>query len=104
MKIVTLWKAYNPDRLFGGYSWHLEEVWDDWNHIYSDSYYVEIPDDFNLGETVTGETLYFRDGCDIGYDLTIGNTNHKNSSPYLIGGNPVENIKLRVIGMVREDE
>lgn len=74
MKKVIMYKYFNPDRLFGGYGWSIEEVWDDWNHIYSDPYYVEIPDNFNLGKTVIGEEMYFKDGCNQGYELTIGRT------------------------------
>ena len=36
MKTVIMHKFFNPDRLFGGWGWSIDEVWDDWNHIYSD--------------------------------------------------------------------
>lgn len=104
MKKVILYKYFNPDKLFGGYGWSIKEVWDDWNHIYSDPYYVEIPDNFNLGETNIGEEMYFKDGCNQAYKLTIGKTDCENGNPYLIGGSPVESIKLRVIGIVPETE
>ena len=104
MKRVVMYKYFNPDRLFGGYGWSIEEVWDDWNQIYSDPYYVEIPDNFNLGENVTGEKMYFKEGCNHGYQLTIFDENNKNGSPFLIGGDSTELIKLKVVGIVPENE
>jgi hypothetical protein len=99
MKQVVLHKFYNPDRLFGGYGWSLDEVRDGWNGIYSDPYCVEIPDEFHIGETVTGERMFFKDGCDTGYTLTIGRSDCANGNPYLVGGNHVEMIKLNVLGL-----
>ena len=29
MKKVIMYKYFNPDRLFGGYGWSIEEVWDE---------------------------------------------------------------------------
>lgn len=103
MKTVVMYKYSNPDRLYGGWGWSVNEAWDDWNHIYSDPYEVEIPDDFYLDKTIADEEMYFRTGCNQGYELTIGRTDCENSSPYLVGGNPVESIKLRVLGKVEED-
>lgn len=103
MKTVIMHKFFNPDRLFGGWGWSIDEVWDNWNHIYSDPYEVEIPDDFILGKTIADEKMYFKAGCDRGYELTIERTDCENSSPYLVGGSPAESIKLHVIGKVTED-
>lgn len=99
-----MYKYFNPDRLFGGYGWSIEKVWNDWDHIYSDPYYVEIPDNFNIGENITGEKMYFKDNCKIGYEVHIGRKYNKNSSPYLLGGSPVESIKLKVLGLVTENK
>jgi len=97
MKTITLWRAYNPDRLFGGYSWHIEEVRCGWDHVYSDSYKVEIPDDFSVGKSDMSKKMFFKQGCKQGYELTIGRSDCENGNPYLVGGSPVESIKLRVI-------
>lgn len=97
MKKVIMYKYFNPDNLFGGYGWSIDKIWDDWNHVYSDAYEVEIPDNFSIGETITGEKMYFKDGCDLGYQLNIGNINFKNGNPYLIGGSPTESVKCNVI-------
>lgn len=100
MKTVTLWLTYNPDRLFGGYSWHIEEVYDGRNHIYSEPYKVEIPDEFYIGESVYLKKMFFKEGDNRGYELTIGRNDCENSSPYLVGGTSVESIKLKVIKKV----
>ena len=97
MKQVVIWKGYNPDRLYGGYFWSIEEVFDDWNRVYSDPYLVEIPDDFNLSKTITGEKMYFRDGDDNGYALYAGSPEQENTNPYLVGGSQSERIKCTVI-------
>lgn len=104
MKKVIMHKYYDPDRLFGGYGWSIEEVYNDWDHIYSQPYYVEIPDNFNLGETVAGDVAYFKDGCNYRYEVEIGRRDCENSSPYLVGGCPGESIRLNVIGIVPENE
>lgn len=99
MKTVILWKVYSPDRLFGGYSWHTEEVQDGWRQVYSDAYEVEVPDDFYIEKSTSGEILFFKTGCGHGYRLAIG-SNCENGNPYLVGGRPVKTIKLRVIKKV----
>lgn len=96
MKKIILWKSYNPDRLFGGYQWHIDEVYNDWDHIYSEPYEVEILENFEVGVTVAFEKMFFKRGCDKGYYLVIGQ-NCENGNPYLVGGDPVEKIKLKVI-------
>jgi hypothetical protein len=103
MQKVIMYKYFNPDPLFGGYGWSIEEILYDRNSIYSNPYYVEIPDNFHIGESVTGEKMYFKDGCDHGYKLEIENRYSENSRPCLIGGNPTEVIKLNVIGIVQEE-
>lgn len=95
MKKVILHKTHNP--ILGIWRWSTEEKNDYQNFIFSDPYYVEIPDCFYLGETTLGNTMFFKDGCNVGYELTIGK-NHENGSPYLVGGRPVESIKLKVLG------
>lgn len=99
MKTIKLWKAYNPNGLFGGYSWHTEDVRDGWEQMYSDPYEVEVPDDFYIEKSTSGEILFFKNGCGHGYRLAIG-SNCENGNPYLVGGSPVESIKLRVIKKV----
>lgn len=91
--IMHKWNAVRTGR----WGWSLNKVWNDWDNIYSDPYYVEIPDDFDLSEPVMGEKLYFKSGDHIGYKLTSTN-NLKNCIPCLIGGNPVEIVKLKVVG------
>lgn len=104
MKTVIMYKYHNPDKLFGGWRWSTTKIWDKWNHIYSEPYEVEIPDDFYLGQSVTGEEIYFKVGCKQGYNLVIGRANCENSSPFLIGGCPIEKIRLKVIGKVKKDD
>lgn len=81
------------------YGWHIEQTYGDY-----DPYYVEIPDNFSVGETAAGEKMFFKDGCNRGYELLIGQDS-PNGRPYLVGGtNPVEMIRLKVIGPVRCNE
>ena len=96
MNTITLYKGYNPDRLFGGYFWSLEEVWDDWNHIYSKPYLVELPENFYVGKTIYGEKLIFQKGNNYGYEVS-SLSSCENCNPYLIGGNPTRKIKLKVL-------
>lgn len=97
MKIATLYKVFNPDPHFGGYFWREERVWNDWDGIYSEPYHVEIPDNFYLSETVSGDKRYFKKGDDIGYDvITISGS--PDCLPYLSGGKYNELIRLRVLG------
>lgn len=96
-------KLYKVENVMGRtYQWSAEPVWDDWNHIYSTPFWVEVPDGFNLAETICGDKMYFRDGCKYAYSLTIGDSGCENSAPYLIGGSPVERIRLKVIGPAEE--
>lgn len=101
MKKVIMYKYYNPDRLFGGWGWSIEEAWDDWNNIYSEPYEVEIPDDFRLANNIYHKVMYFKGSCNIGYQLSKSG-NDENCMPYLIGGSPVECIRLKVIGPYKE--
>lgn len=99
MKIATLYKVFNPDPHFGGYFWREERVWNDWDGIYSESYHVEIPDDFELGESVSGEKMYFKKGCNRGYEI-ITMPDSPNCAPYLCGGDdPTKPIRLNVLGV-----
>ncbi|MDU7706095.1 MAG: hypothetical protein E7J94_02335 [Clostridium sp.] len=93
---ITLYKGYNPN-LFGGWFWSLEEVWNDWDHVYSDPYIIELPEGFYVGECITGQPMIFKKSCNLGYDVCIGQ-NSENGKPHLVGGHPVENITLKVIG------
>ncbi|MCC8156341.1 MAG: hypothetical protein LIO54_03580 [Oscillospiraceae bacterium] len=98
MKHYTLYKICNYDRLFGGYDWSITPHRGDL--ITSTPYEVEVPDDFYLAETVNGETMFFREGCDRAYTLTIGR-NAEGGEPYLISSNGNETIKLRVIREIK---
>lgn len=98
MNTTILYKYFDPDRLYRGYGWSIKEVFDGLDCIYSDPYLVEIPDDFHLSEAVSGETMFFRQGCHWGYKLCIGDKHDPDSAPYLIGGMPVETIHLKVVG------
>ena len=93
---ITLYKGYNPDQFFGGYFWSLEEVWDDWKHIYSKPYLVELPENFYVGKTVSGEKAIFQEGNSCGYEVSCFSS-RENCNPYLIGGNPTRKIKLKVL-------
>ncbi|MCB6610175.1 hypothetical protein V3C10_04400 [[Clostridium] symbiosum] len=95
MKKVIMYK-WNAVRT-GRWGWSLNEVRSDRDNIYSTPYYVEIPDGFELSESVMGKKLYFKSGDRIGYELTSRN-NLKNCTPRLIGGSPVEVVKLKVVG------
>lgn len=100
MKKVILHKTHNP--ILGIWGWSTEEVNDYQNLIFSDPYYVEIPDEFVPDKTKYEKTMFFKNGCNTGYELTIGR-NSENGNPYLIGGSPVESIKLKVLGAAAED-
>lgn len=97
MKKAKLWKVYNPDRLFGGYSWAIEETVDDWDGVSSDPYIIGIPDEFNICESVTGEKLFYRGDDQQGYRL-YSTSNKEGCSPILVGGTNPEIVKLKVIG------
>lgn len=99
MAKVILHKGFNPNALPNGYwFWSEKEVRNDFGNIYTEPYVVEIPDEFELCETVSGEERYFKDGCDTGFEIgSIHNTAH--CSPYLIG---TELVKLKVIGLADE--
>lgn len=83
----------------GRWGWNLEKVWDEWNRVYSSPYYVEVPDDFKVYKSVTGEKMFFRNGCDIGYEI-CGTSSLEDCEPVLIGGSPVEIVKIKPIGPV----
>lgn len=106
MKKEILYKTFDTDPLRGGYDWSIGKVSNSFrqNYVYSEPYYVEIPDEFHLAETQAGNMMYFKDGVDRAYTLTIGNGKTENGNPYLIGGSPVESIKLKVLGPVPENE
>lgn len=86
----------------GTWGWSLNEVWNDWDHVYSDPYYVEIPENFELAETVTGEEMYFADGDRRGYEI-VSFSDHENCIPYFVGGSPVKTIRLHVLGPAEEE-
>lgn len=97
---IILYKGYNPN-LFGGWFWSLEEVWDDWNHVYSDPYKVELPEEYYVGECITGEHMIFKRDHNIGYDVVIGK-NSEHGLPHIIGGTPVEDVTLKVIAKLED--
>lgn len=97
-KVMTLYKYQVIDRLFGRFGWSINKIYDDWNHVYSDAYSVEIPDEFYLGENVAGDTMFFKEGKDLAYDLCIGDEHCENGNPYLVGNS--EMVKLKVLGPV----
>ena len=91
---MTLYKFYSPD-IFGGWSWHIDSyTGDEFTSV--EAYKVEIPEGFHLAETVSGEKAFFKDGVSRGYQLTIGR-NAESGKPYLVGGDPVEMVPLKVI-------
>lgn len=93
---IKIWKIYNPDRLWGGYEWNLEEIRNDWDGIYSDPYETKLPEEFYVGETMGGADAVFKQGCSYAYVLTISDSQSENGVPLLVGGSPVEMIKLSV--------
>lgn len=100
MKQVIMYKWNSVKKSTWG--WSIDEVYDDWNSIYSDPYIVEIPDDFMLGENVCGEKMYFKAGQKTGY-IVSETSQQKNCRPVLIGGSTAEWIVLHIIGPVIED-
>lgn len=103
-KKVIMWKYQNCNQPSRCYGWSEKEVYNDWDHIYSDPYYVEIPDDFSLEKTKFGDMMYFKKGCNRAYEVLTYRPYCEGCSPYLVGGDPTETIKLKVIGPVPEDE
>lgn len=99
---IILYKGYDPG-LYGGWFWSLEEVRDACDCIYSDPYLVELPSGFYLGETVESVPMIFKADCGIGYSIIAG-CNAENCLPHLIGGAPVENIALRVVGPITDNK
>lgn len=97
MARVILYKHYkfnSPISVKGEWFWSSENV-SRWPEILSDPYVVEIPDEFELCETVSGEKMYFKNGCSTGFEIgSIHNTAH--CAPYLIGK---ELIRLKVVGI-----
>lgn len=92
MKKITLYKVFN---LYGrSYRWSIDEDGD------CEPFEVEIPDDFRVGESVSYEKMFFRDGDPQGYELV---SEGKNAScmPKLIGGTNVNVVKLKVIKPVK---
>lgn len=85
------------------FGWSIEEIWDDFLSVYSEPFYVEIPDDFYIGETITCEKMFFKENCDYGYELCTSN-GKRNQKLYLVGGSPVEKILLNVLDPVPKDE
>lgn len=105
VKKVIMYKSHNysPTPLYGQtWEWSIEEVWDDWNHVYSDPYEVEIPDDFELGETTGGMIMYFKKGCSAGYEIGSEDPRKESGRPCLFGGSFPEIIVLNVVRRIEE--
>ncbi len=94
--IIYKWHSVMDHR----WGWRLDEFRDGWEHIYSTPYYVEIPDEFELCESVYGSKMYFRKGGTVGFEV-CETSNRENCKPLLIGGSPVEIVKLKVLGEVK---
>lgn len=101
-KVMTLYKYQVIDRLFGKFGWSVHEIHDDWNHVYSDAYSVEIPDEFYLGKNVAGDTMFFKEGKDLAYDLCISDEHSENGIPSLVGCDEI--VRLKVIGPVPKEK
>ncbi|MCI6857715.1 MAG: hypothetical protein MR867_00270, partial [Eubacterium sp.] len=63
---------------------------------YSKPYLVELPENFYVGKTVSGEKAIFQEGNSCGYEVSCFSS-RENCNPYLIGGNPTRKIKLKVL-------
>jgi len=103
MKTVKMWKTYNPDRLFGGYFWNKEYVYDDWKGVNSDPYLVEVPDEFYVGKSTVDADEIFSTKSQIAYDV-CGTSTLKNCRPLLIGGSPVEEVELKIVRKLDDNE
>lgn len=95
--IMHKWNAVRT----GKWGWSIKAIWNESDNIYSDPYYVEVPDNFTLSETAMCEAMYFKLGCQVGYEVS-NFSDGENCKPYLIGGSPVETIKLQVIEPVED--
>jgi len=93
MKRFILHKVHDCDSLYGGWDWSIRPV-EDGNMVSSTPWEVEVPDDFSLEETVSGEMMFFREGHDLAYSLSIGRSS-EGGNPYLISAD--EMVKLTVI-------
>lgn len=86
MKKVTMWKLFSRNVMTYGVSWCVEYP-EDWastpDLILEGEYEVEIPDEFELCETNSGEKKFFKG--DDSYELSSWNKNNINSIPCLIG-------------------
>lgn len=96
---VMFYKWHNVQ--FGGYGWSLTDRVDDANNVFYDSYFVELPEGFYLDFSAAGDPLVFKKDCSYAYRLT-SSTTYKNCVPVLVGGDPVEMVRLRVIGYVSD--
>lgn len=95
MKKIIMYLGWNYD--FGHHwNWHEARVFPDY-----EPYWVEIPEDFHLGESKDGKMMYYRGDDDQGYQLFISE-NSSRGCPVLVGGSPVETIHLNVLGPVSE--
>lgn len=83
---MTLYRFYNPED--GAYQWYINENYSDY-----EGFQVEIPDDFSVGETIGGETAFFRNDDQMSYHLKGGKNNVS-----IFGGTHVEEISLKIIG------
>ena len=88
---TTLYRFYNQEEgLNGVWGWSIEKKYGDF-----EPFYVEVPDEFSVGETNGGVTAFFKDNNDVSYFLDGGR-----DSLSLVGGSPVEVIRLKIIGRV----
>lgn len=97
-KVMTIYKYQVIDRLFGRFGWSIQEIHDEQNHVYSDAYSVEIPDEFYLGKNVAGDTMFFKQGKATAFDLCIDDEHCESGNPYLVDYE--EMVRLKVIGPV----
>lgn len=88
MKLI-LYRFYSPQEgLNGAYQWYIENNYSDY-----EPFYVDIPDEFSVGETQGGEVAFFKNDDPMSYHLK-GNKNNVS----IFGGTHVEEIQLKIIG------
>lgn len=101
MQKVRLYKF--TDYSTGASGWSLSEVWNHLTNTYSDPYEVEIPDEFSLGRTLSGDILLIKDGKDQPAMLELSDDGE---SPMIVAenGHIIMLLKARKLDPVKQME
>lgn len=101
MKKVIMYQTRTANERCLNNAWYLERIWNDWDGVYSDEYEVELPDEYHIGQTSSGEKLIFRDDYNYGFEI-YNESYNENAKPYFYDTKLSKRIKLNVIGPAEE--